>query len=115
MRNHLTINAARAAGYSVMQWVKDEKLNREILLVEELKGNNRYFDPLRDDSHAFELLVKMGFSISIDEDKELIKVFTKDLERKSYYRAIQGDTSYNNYRKSQVLRELITMLAADLS
>lgn len=113
MRNQLTVNAARAAGFKVIRWEMDEKLNREMLVVEDCKGTGRYFDPLNESEHAFELLTMMGFSVSIDEDEGLIKVFTKDLERKSYYRTVQGDLGYNNYRKSQVLRELITLLAAD--
>jgi hypothetical protein len=115
MRNQLTTNAARAAGFRVVRWVMDEKLNREMLIVEDRKGTGRYFDPLNEDAHAFELLAMMGFNIKIDEAEELIQVFTYDLERKSYYRTIQGDLDYNNYRKRQVLRELITQLAADHS
>jgi len=115
MRNQLTVNAAKGAGFKVIGWVFDDKLNQEILQVENSRGTGRYFDPLNHMDHAIEVAMILNMSIKIDASQDRIIVSTDDLSQAGYYVSVKGNDELTNKRKGNVLRELITFLAADHS
>jgi hypothetical protein len=113
MRNQLTVNAAKGAGFKVIGWESAGTANQELLLVEDANGARRYFNPLQVTSDAFEVLLKMNFNIKFTPEEDKVVVSTNDLSRTGYYVSVDNDPSLTAWRKANVVRELITFLAAD--
>lgn len=115
MRNQLTENAAKAAGFIIDQWACYDDSGREKLYVRDRHGYHSCFNPLNEDEDAFRLAMRMSIEVRYDRQNGIVHASRDGAESKQYYSISHNhkpvDIMTEEFKK-RAAREAITQVAA---